>query len=138
MKKEQSKMVLAALSMLVATVACSKESEVPASGVTAATTGAAATPAAVVTAQHLQLVKLGASMHAAAEACGMDPAERAALREQQKKATVAGGTMSAAQFDVAFDAALDGAKAKFASATPEQRKQACSQLEQMRPAGSGG
>ncbi|MGJ4731099.1 hypothetical protein, partial [Luteimonas sp. SDU101] len=86
--------------------------------------------------QHRQLVRFGATMHAAADFCEMDydDAERERLRRQQREAMVGMGAITAAQFDAAFDAGIGQAREAFTRAPPAELRGMCDDLLRLRGA----
>lgn len=130
-EKSQSRTILLGMTLLLATVACSRSEPV------SANTSDEDTEDVPI---HLQLVQFGATMYVAAEFCKMDfdTRTREGPREQQKRAMVAKGTMTAAQFDAAFAAAQAQVKARFAALSAADRAQACTELEKVgKPSASG-
>ncbi len=86
----------------------------------------------------MQMVQLGGTMQAAAEACQqIDGAELAAAKAQQKQHFVSRGG-SESVFESAFTAAYEKARAKLAAVTDAERDQACRELSDMANAAIAG
>lgn len=87
-------------------------------------------------AQQLQLVRLGGTMQALAETCGVDydPAALASAKEQQRESLKAQGVPER-QFDMAYKAAYEEGKGKLAAAGAAERAEACAQMKQFEEMG---
>lgn len=76
-----------------------------------------------------QLGEMGGAVEAAVEACGFDDDTAQAKRQQQQQFMRMGGTRE--QFEAAYRAGYDRAKAKYAAAGPEDRQRMCSEFRQL-------
>ena len=87
-------------------------------------------------AHHVQLIRLGASMQALAETCGLayDPAEQETAKQQQREALKAQGVSERA-FNAAYKAAYEEGTAKLKAASAAERTEACAQMKQFEQMG---
>ncbi|MBB1060034.1 hypothetical protein [Marilutibacter spongiae] len=131
--------------LLLATLAACQSGESPDATVSSPSPTPASAPAPLpdagtsnMDATVMQMVQLGGTMQAAAEACQqVDGAELAAAKAQQKQHFVSrGGSESA--FESAFTGAYEKAREKLATASAPEREQACRELSDMSNAATAG
>ena len=149
-------LALLAIAILVATTACARDdagaapsppADAPAASAPAhdaapadATTDTPADPVAPadnpMLGPQLQVVRLGGTMQALAEACDVDydAAELESAKRRQRESLQAQG-VAEPDFDAAFQAAYAEGKAKLAAASATERTEACAQLRQLEQMG---
>lgn len=82
-----------------------------------------------------QLGEMGGAAEAAVELCGLDGDTAQAKHQQREQFIQMGGTRE--QFESAYKAGFDRAKAEYAAASPAERQRMCDGYKQLESLNSG-